>query len=386
MSSSLSVVVDSDAHVLEPPDLWTRYLEQKYVDRAIRIERDDKGLEVLLFDGRPVESARGTLGALGGIGMDAKALTTPGENTYADGFAPGSNDPVERLTVMDDEGIDVGIFYPTIGLFWEGWVTDPEIATAYTRAYNRWIVEFCAEDRHRLKPVAHISLLDPDGACGEARRARDEGCIGVMLSPDPVARSGRVLDDAGRLSFWETLQELDMPLAFHVVVRPEEHNLMAKWLTFEPDGRLPGTQRLMRHSFLAIDVMAAFTQMMSAGIFQRYPRLKCAILESGATWIVAWLDRMDMKYLATQHGRSPLRLLPSEYFFRQCVVSADPGESMTGDCVRRLGADYFIWASDYPHIDASFGVVKELRGHLAALAQDDQAKVLGDSARRFYAI
>src|SRR5262249_30094753 len=133
--SSSSTVVDSDAHILEPPDLWTSYLEQQYRDRAIRIERGDDGLELLVFDGKPVEDMmRGTLGALGGIGMDAGALTTPGEMTYADGFAPGSNDPGERLTVMDDEGIDVGIFYPTIGLFWEGTVTDPELATAYTRA------------------------------------------------------------------------------------------------------------------------------------------------------------------------------------------------------------------------------------------------------------
>jgi predicted TIM-barrel fold metal-dependent hydrolase len=377
-------VVDSDAHVLEPPDLWTRYLEQKYVDRAIRIARGDDALEVLVFDGQPVEMVRGTLGALGGVGMDTKALTTPGEKTYVDGFAPGSNDPVERLTVMDDEGIDVGLFYPTIGLFWEGWVTDPEIATAYTRAYNRWIVEFCVTDTQRLKPVAHISLLDPPGACREARRARGAGCVGVMLSPDPVARGGRVLDDPELLPFWQTLQELEMPFGFHVVVRPEEHVLIADWLTFDADGRLPGTQRLMRHSFLAIDVMAAFTQMMGAGIFERYPRLKCAILESGATWIVAWLDRMDQKCRTSGHGRFDLRLLPSEYFFRQCVVSADPDETMTADCVRRLGADYFIWASDYPHIDASYGVVKELKSHLTALPEDDQAKVLGESARRFY--
>src|SRR5262249_8309396 len=77
MSSSASRVVDSDAHVLEPADLWIRYLEPEHVDRAIRIERDRDGLEVLVIDGTPVESTRGTLGTLGGIGMDANALQTP---------------------------------------------------------------------------------------------------------------------------------------------------------------------------------------------------------------------------------------------------------------------------------------------------------------------
>jgi len=77
-------------------------------------------------------------------------------------------------------------------------------------------------------------------------------------------------------------------------------------------------------------------------------------------------------------------MLPSEYFFRQCVVSADPDETMTPDCVRRLGADYFIWASDYPHIDASMGVVRELRERLAPLSEDARRKVLGLNAQRFY--
>ena len=42
---------------------------------------------------------------------------------------------------------------------------------------------------------------------------------------------------------------------------------------------------------LALDVMAAFTSMLTRGIFERYPRLRCAVLEAGSNWITAWLDR-----------------------------------------------------------------------------------------------
>jgi predicted TIM-barrel fold metal-dependent hydrolase len=52
--------------------------------------------------------------------------------------------------------------------------------------------------------------------------------------------------------------------------------------------------------------------------------------------------------------------------------------------VEHLGADYFIWASDYPHIDASMGVVRELRERLAPLSAEARRKVLGDNAQRFY--
>jgi predicted TIM-barrel fold metal-dependent hydrolase len=57
---------------------------------------------------------------------------------------------------------------------------------------------------------------------------------------------------------------------------------------------------------------------------------------------------------------------------------------VTAQMVEHLGADYFIWASDYPHIDASFGVVRELRERLKPLSGEARRKVMGENARRFY--
>jgi uncharacterized protein len=88
---SKRIVVDADGHVLEPEDLWTRFLEPRWRDRAIRIVKDDSGMEVLLIDGKSHELVRGRLGILGGVGMheDLEALLTPGARTYRDGMVPG---------------------------------------------------------------------------------------------------------------------------------------------------------------------------------------------------------------------------------------------------------------------------------------------------------
>jgi len=346
-------VVDADGHVLEPADTWLRYIDPAYRDRAIRIGTDPEGYEVLLIDGRSLKTLRGQLGSLGGIEMDTERLLTRGQVTYAEGSPAGGYDPHARLAVMDAEGIDSVLLYPTIGICWEGHVTDPGLATAYTRAYNRWLVEFCQADRARLHPVAHISLLDPEGAVEETLRARADGCVGVFLSPDVAARAGRHFDDPAFARFWETVQDLEMPIAFHVVVR--DRQWFRPWQRYDPSDGLFG------FAFLAIDVMAAFTQMLASGMFERYPRLQCAVLEAGSNWMA-----------------------PSEYFYRQCLISADPDESLTAQMVEHLGADYFIWASDYPHIDASMGVVRELRERLAPLSAEARRKVLGDNAQRFY--
>jgi uncharacterized protein len=368
-------VVDADGHVLEPADTWLEYLDPAYRDRAIRIAHDEHGYEVLLIDGQPLKTLRGQLGALGGIDMDPARLLTRGQITYAEGSPPGAYDPTARLRVMDMDGIDAVLLYPTIGICWEGHVTDGRLATAYTRAYNRWLAEFSRTDPKRLYPVAHISLLDPEGAVEETVRAHKDGCVGIFLSPDLAARGGRHFDDPIFARFWETAQDLGMPIAFHVVVRDQQW--FRQWLRYDPSDNLFG------FAFLAIDVMAAFTQMLCAGMFERYPRLKCAVLEAGSNWIAAWLDRLDHKYRVMAH-QTPIRMEPSAYFYRQCLISADPDESVTAQMVEHLGADHLIWASDYPHIDASFGVVRELRERLKPLSGEARRKVMGENARRFY--
>lgn len=375
LDQKLGPVVDADGHILEPPDLWLNYIDPQYRDRAIRIDHDEKGWEVLLFDNKVAEVVRGTLGALGGVGMNPDEFFIPGNKTYMDGCPPGSYDPKARLKVMDEEGIDIALLYPTISIFWEGWVTDPKLATAYTRAYNRWLVDFCSYDKKRLFPIAHISLIDPEGAVEETIRAKKDGCVGVYLSPDMVAHGWKHFDDPSFVRFWETVQDLEMPVGFHVVVRDQPS--FREWVR-------PGADfGLFNFTFLAIDVMAGFTQMMSLGMFDKYPRMKCTVLESGANWISAWLDRMDHKYIPMK-SRTQLKMKPSEYFYRQCLVSADPDETMTAQVVEHIGPDYFVWASDYPHIDSSFGVAKEIKERIAPLSLEAQRKVLGGNAIRFY--
>jgi len=378
-----SPIVDADGHVMEPADLWLRYLEPEFRDRALQIKVEADGLESLYVQGRPMRLFHGTLGSLGGIeAIDARgkrALQTPGARTYADGCPPGGYDPRARLAVMDSEAIDVALLYPTIGICWEGSVDDPRLATAYTRAYNRWIVDFCSADRRRLVPIAHVTLLDPEGAAPEVERARRDGCAGVYLSPDLQARRGRMFDDPAFARFFATVQALEMPIAFHVVAR--ENPLFAPW-SFAPDGSSDG---VFAFAFLAIDVMAAFTSMMTRGIFERYPRLRCAVLEAGSNWITAWLGRLDHKF-ETGGLRSPLRMRPSDYFRRQCVISAEPDEGLTGPVLEVLGEDFMVWASDYPHVDATFGVVEEIRSKLAGLPESAQRKVLGENALRFYGL
>ncbi|MBK6661105.1 MAG: hypothetical protein IPG43_24530 [Proteobacteria bacterium] len=86
---------------------------------------------------------------------------------------------------------------------------------------------------------------------------------------------------------------------------------------------------LFSFAFLAIDVMAAFTELLTTGVLERHPRLKVTVLESGANWISAWLDRLDHKFEVMRSRTSLSAEAQRVYFKRQCTVSADPDETIT---------------------------------------------------------
>src|SRR5713101_6192254 len=100
MTDLNNMVIDCDSHVMEPPDLWEKYLEPRFRNRAIRIVQDPSdGMEVLTVDNQPL--LKGVLGGLGGANVDRQKLFVPGEVSYMDGCPPASYLPDERLKLLD---------------------------------------------------------------------------------------------------------------------------------------------------------------------------------------------------------------------------------------------------------------------------------------------
>jgi hypothetical protein len=47
-------------------------------------------------------------------------------------------------------------------------------------------------------------------------------------------------------------------------------------------------------------------------------------------------------------------MLPSEYFKRQCYIALDVDEEPAVDVVEKVGPDFFVVSTDYPHSDGAF--------------------------------
>jgi predicted TIM-barrel fold metal-dependent hydrolase len=76
---------------------------------------------------------------------------------------------------------------------------------------------------------------------------------------------------------------------------------------------------------------------------------------------------------------------PSEYFRRQCYIALDVDEEPAVDVVKKMGAEYFVVSSDYPHSDGAF---PEAIQQFLGLPLDDgqRRKVLWDNCARLYGI
>src|SRR5438477_3756305 len=124
------LVIDADGHVLEPPDVWQRYVDPTYRGRAIRVRRGDDGRDVLEIDGRPARlTTSEMLGGFGGMGKSLDELATAClAGRYAESAPAPATDPAARTALLDRDGIATAILYPSLGLQWEAEVDDPASA------------------------------------------------------------------------------------------------------------------------------------------------------------------------------------------------------------------------------------------------------------------
>lgn len=376
MRRGQEIVVDADGHVCEPPDLWERRLPPNFRARAMRLRWNEQ----TGFDEQWVEdwciTDRGLVG-LGNAGTSFKDLGRG--RRYVEGNPAGFHGTA-RLQVLDAEGIDAAILYGGLALSLPA-IHDPELALWHCRVYNDWIAEFCATDPKRLIGVAALPLQDPRGAIEEAKRAVNElGLRGVFLRPNPLNPDGRPLHDPAHDGVWETLEALGVPLTFHPAglwdmngTSRAMHMLMA-----------PGTHHAL---ILLFDQYMTLANLVYAGVLERHPGLKVAVLECGGGWIAHWMDRLDEFTESYDWQVSHLRLKPSEYFLRQGFISFDPGEKTMGALTRFIGTDTMIWASDFPHSDAKYpGVVDELCAHTADMPAAARASLFGGNAMRLYGV
>ena len=332
-------IVDCDAHVLEPADLWQTYLEPEFRDRAIRIEEHD-GVEKLVIGEQVV--LEGVVAGLGGAEAD-KAKLFSGGLSYVRDNPLDSYDPSARAARMDAWGIDQAVMFPTIGIL-PFPTSDQALASAYCRAYNNWMAEFCESVPGRFHAVALVNWYDVESAVAELERCIRRGFRALFVPPETV--DGRRPGDAAFDPIWRVCEDAGIPGCFHVIVRFGGAAVpFAAWHATSPGPLfgfgLGGTGQLI----------PAVASVITDGLFERFPELKIVSVEAGCGYAPYLMDRLDAKFEAFR-DLVPLPRRPSEYVRENVYFVAEQGERTIDMALELVGRDRILWGSDYPHVDA----------------------------------
>jgi predicted TIM-barrel fold metal-dependent hydrolase len=367
-------ILDSDMHLMEPVDLWERYIDSRFKSEA------PKGLTSINLRDLRMAHPDGRLWGL---------PATHGQRNSNQGHNFRKNQDIYRshaergwtaevqLEAMDIEGIDVAVLYPTRGLqVLSEPNMEPAFAGALARAYNNWLYDFCERNPNRLFGAGMISPFDISGAVIEVKRCIKELGFRAMFMRSTVLNGHNWYDEYYE-PLWSALEELEIPLGFH-----ESSSSAARQTgdLFEPNFML------RRAVAQPMEQMLGVVSVCAGGVLARHPKLRVAFLEANCTWLPWLLWRLDEGW--EREGdvwAKDLTMQPSDYFKRQCFVSVEPDEDGVKYVIDYIGTDRLVFSTDYPHGDSKFPNAVESFLKLG-IPKDDKRKILWDNCAAFYKV
>ncbi|MEY4749731.1 MAG: hypothetical protein RIQ60_1945 [Pseudomonadota bacterium] len=372
--STIRQVFDADRHVTEPLTIWRHYLgaqHQQHLPYMAEIVTADDG-------GQPVERAP----MLFVDGQSIMNISTTARRIILEAAKLrhaeilDSQSPAGHLRQMDQDGIRCAALFPTYASYLVSVDTmSAELSCEYARAYNDWLHDFCRHTPERLIGIGLLSRHDPQWMVKEAIRVAGFGWKTIVMRPNLV--KGQSLGSPAYNTFWATCAELGLAVVIHEGTHV----------------RLPavGTDRYQSRFAMhacshPMEQMMAFLSLLEGGVLERHPGLKFAFLEAGCGWLPYWLwrlDELEYKHLRAEVANN-VRMLPSEYFKRQCYIGIEPTEPLLAEVVAHIGAEHILFGTDYPHVDHEQSILDAMMTGGGQLAAADHARIMYGNAMAFY--
>jgi predicted TIM-barrel fold metal-dependent hydrolase len=379
-------VFDADNHFYEPKDAFTRHLDPSMRKRTMQwatVEGKERllvGGSVNRFIPNPTFENVSKPGALSDY-FRAKAGVGDMRKAFGElepiGERPEYRDRTARLKLMDQQGLEACIMLPTLGVGMETALErDPEALLAAFRAFNRWLDEDWGFNfEQRIYGAPYFTLVDVDWAVEELEYALERDVGVVLMRPASVYGSARrrTPGDPAHDAFWGRLNEAGVTLVIHGGDSSYAPYEQIWGLTGETESfRIPPLKRLLSASPIH-DMMAS---LMADRLFERFPNLRVATIETGSGWVAPLLGKL--RTIAIQVP-GVFKADPYELFLDHVSISPFFEDDVM-KLVERVGAERVVFGSDYPHAEGLSDPVsfeKEIDG----LPDADVRKIMHDNAR-----
>jgi predicted TIM-barrel fold metal-dependent hydrolase len=258
---------------------------------------------------------------------------------------------------------------------------DLEFAYGFARAHNRAMVDFCSVDP-RLLATGYLPLRDFERSIRMAAEIVRMGCAAVLIPsacPAGHAPSHVALDPV-----WACIEEAGIPIVLHVGGggRLLDPNYFVNGLPEIPDFH-GGAENFRSVDYMAIPYppMQTLATMIIDGVFERFPRLKCGVIEQGASWLPGWMRQLDSAQAAFGRHEERLRKLslkPSEYVKRQIRVTPYPAEDV-GWIIAQAGEEVCLFSSDYPHVEGGRNPLGRFEASIEPLSEPARQRFYCDN-------
>lgn len=379
--------IDADNHYYEPLDAFTRHLDKAFRKRGVRPLQEGKRVELVIggrvnrFIPNPTFNPIIVPGCLDLLfrGKIPEGVS-PAELMKVEPLRSEYRDRDARVAVMDAQGLDAALLFPTLGCGVEEALRHDVPATmASLSAFNRWLEEdWGFAYRGRLIGVPMLSLADPAAAVTELDSLLSRGARMVHVRPAPVPGpngTGRSLGDRAHDPVWARLAEASIPVAFHLG-DSGYNQFAAAWgasATFEGFGDMDVLSRVLVSDRAIHDTVAS---LIIDGVFHRHPGLRIASVENGSDWI-----HLLVKRLRKQRNQTPwvFHEDPLDTVRRHVWVTPYLEEDLRA-LADLIGVERILFGSDWPHGE---GVSQPLDfvAELGAFTEAEKQRVLRDNCR-----
>ncbi len=293
-------------------------------------------------------------------------------------LALGAMDSAERTRAMDLLGFEQQLVFSTfsVGLF--AFNTDPEVVYGGTSAHNRMVANFCGDDE-RLAGVGFLPLNDTERSLAAVSEALDLGCQALWVAH--ATTDGRSPSHVDNDPVWAAVQDANIPIVMHIgggknaVSKAWHNNGHPRPVDLHGGGENLRGKDLPSVHHAAETYLSA---MVLDGVFERFPQLRCGVIEMGASWAPSMLSRLD--YAAKSFSRTEpiiaeLSLKPSEYIRRQVRFTPFAGEDVA-EMIAHSHPELYLFSSDYPHPEGTRDPIGKFERSFDERGIDDAARQL----------